>query len=215
MTQHTDRSPESPIIHWKGGKNDPAIVLAHGAGAGRASTFMQSFAEGLAARGLRAGLFNFPYMAEMERTGRRRPPNSMPVLTDCWRAVIAQTGPDRLVIGGKSMGGRMASLVADECGVNGLVCLGFPFHAPGRPPGGRIDHMADLATPTLICQGERDPLGNKAEVEGYTLAHAIRLLWLPDGDHGFKPRRKSGVTERQNLESAMDAVAAFVHGQAA
>lgn len=201
---------ESPTIHWKGDKNEPTIVLAHGAGAGQSSSFMQDFANGLAARAIRAGLFDFPYMVEMAHTSRRRPPSPTPVLTACWKAVIAQLGPDRLVIGGKSLGGRMASLVADECGVKGLVCLGFPFHAPGRLPGDRINHLGVLATPTLICQGERDPFGNEADVAGYTLADSIRLLWLPDGDHGFKPRRRSGVTARQNMDTALDTVAAFV-----
>lgn len=210
MTKSPNDDWESPAIHWKGDKNEPTIVLAHGAGAGHASSFMQDFANGLAARAIRAGLFDFPYMAEMERTGRRRPPNPTRVLTACWKTVIAQVDPDRLVIGGKSMGGRMASLIADECGVNGLVCLGFPFHAPGRSPGDRINHLGTLATTTLICQGERDPFGNEADVAGYTLADSIRLLWLPDGDHGFKPRRASGVALRQNMDTALDAVAAFV-----
>lgn len=205
---------ETPPIDWKGGENNPKIVLAHGAGAGKSSPFMTGFAAGLAERGLRAGLFNFPYMIEMERTGRRRPPNPMPALIACWKAVIADAGPERLVIGGKSMGGRVASLVADECRAAGLVCLGFPFHAPGRPPGDRIEHLGGLATPTLICQGERDPFGTRTEVADYPLAQTIRLAWLPDGDHGLKPRRKSGLTERQNWDTALDEAAAFVHNRA-
>lgn len=214
MKQRNSTSLDTPRIDWKGAGNNPNIVLTHGAGSGKNSPFMAAFAEGLASRGLRVGLFDFPYMTEIERTGRRRPPNPLPVLIDCWKAIIAETGPEGLVIGGKSMGGRVASLVADECRVAGLVCLGFPFHAPGRPPGGRIEHLCNLTSPTLICQGERDPFGTRSEVTDYSLAPAIRLTWLSDGDHGFKPRRKSGLTERRNWDTALDAVADFVHALA-
>lgn len=201
----------APQIDWSGDGGNPKIVLAHGAGSGRKSAFMVAFADGLAERGLRVGLFDFPYMTDIERTGRRRPPNRMPILMACWKAVIAEAGPDGLVIGGKSMGGRVASLIADECRVAGLVCLGFPFHAPGRSAAGRIEHLSSLATPTLICQGERDPFGDRAAVADYPLAPSIQVSWLPDGDHGFKPRRKSGLTEQQNWDTAMDSVAAFTH----
>ena len=120
------------------------IALAHGAGAPMDSPFMAAFAEGLAAEGFRVVRFEFPYMVKRRLTGTRRPPDRVPVLLEAWRAVIAALGPGRLVIGGKSLGGRMASLVADETGVRGLVCLGFPFHAPGKPATERIGHMANL-----------------------------------------------------------------------
>lgn len=188
------------------------IALAHGAGAPMDSPFMAAFAEGLAAEGFRVVRFEFPYMVKRRLTGTRRPPDRAPVLLEAWRAVIAALGPGRLVIGGKSLGGRMASLVADETGVRGLVCLGFPFHAPGKPATERIGHMANLVTPTLILQGERDTLGNAGEVAGYDLSGAVRVHWLADGDHGFKPRRASGLTERQNWDEAMAEIAKFVSG---
>ena len=121
----SDRYAAPPRIDWTGAGSGPTIVLAHGAGSGRESPFMIAFAEGLADRGLRVGRFDFPYMAEIERTGRRRPPNPMPVLTACWESVIAKIGPERLVIGGKSMGGRVASLVADENREPFLVAIGI------------------------------------------------------------------------------------------
>jgi len=214
MAKHAFNPSDEPVIYWKGDETSPAIVLAHGAGAGRRSPFMTACADGLSRRGLRVGLFDFPYMAEMEQAGRRRPPNPMPVLVACWKAIFRQTGSQPLVIGGKSMGGRVASLIADECAAAGLVCLGFPFHAPARAPGSRIAHLADLETPTLICQGERDPFGSRPEVAGYLLAPTIQLVWLPDGDHGFKPRRASGHTETGNLETALDAVTGFVRSVA-
>ena len=203
----------APDLVFDGPTDAPlTIALAHGAGAPMDSPFMAAFAEGLAAQGFRVARFEFPYMAERRGGGAKRPPDRAPVLLEAWRAVIAALGPRRLVIGGKSLGGRMASLVADEAGVRGLVCLGFPFHAPGKPATERIRHMADLATPTLILQGARDALGNADEVAGYDLSPAVRVHWLADGDHGFKPRRASGLTERHNWDEAMAEIARFVSG---
>jgi hypothetical protein len=174
------------------------------------SPFMAAFAEGLAARGYRVARFEFPYMAKRRHSGRKRPPDRANVLLDAWRAVIAELGPERLVIGGKSLGGRIASMIADEAGVRGLACLGYPFHPPGRPENPRTDHLRHLRTPTLILQGARDPFGPPGEVDGYELSSAIRVHWLEDGDHGFKPRKASGRSERQNWDEAIEAVAAFV-----
>lgn len=186
------------------------VALAHGAGAGMEHPFMADFASGLADHGLRVARFEFPYMARRRDDGRRRPPDRMPVLTECYLDVVRTLDADRLVIGGKSMGGRVASLIADEAGVKGLVCLGYPFHPPGKPDRLRTEHLAALATPTLIVQGERDPFGGSDEVETYDLSPAISVTWMPDGDHGFKPRKASGRTERENLDDAIAGVAAFV-----
>ena len=187
------------------------LVLAHGAGAAMDSPFMAAFAEGLGAAGIRVLRFEFPYMAARRRDGRRRPPDRARVLIETWRQVIETLGgAPSLVIGGKSMGGRIASLVADEAGVAGLVALGYPFHPPGRPEKTRTEHLAALATPTLVVQGERDALGNRAQVAGYALSAAIRLAWLADGDHSFKPRKASGRTEAENWQDGIAAVAAFV-----
>jgi len=190
------------------------VALAHGAGAPMDSPFMEAFAEGLAARGLRAARFEFPYMAQRREDGKKRPPNPARVLLDTWRQVIDAIGRDNLVIGGKSMGGRMASMVAAELEaegtpVRGVVCLGYPFHPPGKPEKLRTEHLVTLKTKTLICQGTRDPFGTDAEVPEYPLSKAIRLMWLPDGDHGFKPRKASGRTEAENWETALDAIQAF------
>ncbi|MGF1641831.1 MAG: alpha/beta family hydrolase [Rhodospirillales bacterium] len=186
------------------------IALAHGAGAPMDSPFMAAFADGLAARGWRIARFEFPYMAERRLSGRSRPPDRAAVLVDCWRAVVSRLGPQRLVLGGKSLGGRMASLIADDAGVLGLVCLGYPFHPPGRPASTRTDHLRCLRTPALVLQGTRDPFGSSDEVAGYALSPAIRVHWLADGDHGFTPRKTSGRTERQNWDEGVAAVDAFV-----
>lgn len=199
---------------FDGPVNAPLIVaLAHGAGAPMDSPFMEAVAAGLAGYGLRVARFEFPYMAKHRLGGSRTPPDRTPVLLQTWRAVIDRLGRNTLVIGGKSMGGRIASMVAAEleaegAPVRGVACLGYPFHPPGKPEGLRAGHLGGIQTPTLILQGERDPFGRREEIEGYTLSKAVRLHWLPDGDHGLKPRKASGRRETENLA---DAVAALVH----
>jgi len=188
------------------------FALAHGAGAPMDSDFMAFVAADLAGAGVRVVRFEFPYMARRRAEGGRRPPDRQPVLLDCWRAVIAELAPARLAIGGKSMGGRMASLVADEAGVAGLVCFGYPFHPPGRPERTRTEHLAGLRTPTLIVQGERDPFGTPDDVAGYDLSPAIGLHWAPDGNHDLAPRKASGRTKEQNWEEAAAVAAAFLRG---
>lgn len=193
------------------------FAFAHGAGAPMDTPFMSFFAEGLAARGWRVARFEFPYMARRRREDRRPPPDRQPVLLATWQAVIdhlSGSGPERLVIGGKSMGGRMASLIADEAGepgagVRGLACLGYPFHPAGKPERLRTEHLAALRTPCLICQGTRDALGRREEVAGYDLAETIRLHWAEDGDHDLKPRKASGRTAEQNWTEAVEALDGF------
>ncbi|HEY3571403.1 MAG TPA: alpha/beta family hydrolase [Thermoanaerobaculia bacterium] len=196
---------------FDGPEDGPTVVLAHGAGAPMSSPFMNVIAAGLGAAGLRAVRFEFPYMRRRRETGERRAPDREPALRAAWKEVIeALGGGERLVIGGKSMGGRMASLVADEMGARGLVCLGYPFHPPDRPDRLRTAHLADLRTPTLIVQGTRDSFGTPEDVAGYALSPAIRLLWLEDGDHSFKPRASSGHKEKEHLAAAVEAVVGFV-----
>lgn len=185
------------------------IVLAHGAGAGMNSPFMEAFAHGLSDCGLRVVRFEFPYMTTMQATGRRRPPDREPALRAHWNTVIDTLDQPGLIIGGKSLGGRIASLVADHSAVAGLVCLGYPFHPSGKPERLRTAHLADFEKPALICQGERDPLGNASEVSGYHLSRQISVHWLPDGDHSLKPRRRSGRSTEQNYQDAIARIAQF------
>ncbi|MDX1388363.1 MAG: alpha/beta family hydrolase, partial [Acidobacteriota bacterium] len=121
-------------------------------------------------------------------------------------------GAGELVIGGKSMGGRIASMIADEAGARGLVCLGYPFHPPGKPDRLRTAHLGGLCTPALIVQGTRDSLGSREEIDGYDLSSAIRVVYLEDGDHSFKPRSRSGRTLAKNMDDAVASVAEFVEG---
>lgn len=193
------------------------LILAHGAGAGMRHPFMQTIAEHLGARGLRVVRFEFDYMRRATEAGARPGrPDVERVLRATWLEVIEEVrerlGVSNVVIGGKSMGGRIASMVADEAegAVSALVCLGYPFHPPGRPERLRTAHLEHLRTPALIVQGTRDSFGPRDEVERYALAPSIRLHWLEDGDHSFKPRRASGHTEASHLEAAADAIVAFL-----
>ncbi len=185
------------------------VALAHGAGGAMDSPFMTTIAEGLAAAGLRAARFEFPYMAERRKDGKLRPPDRIDVLRDSWLEAIAALGADDLVIGGKSLGGRVASLVAEQAQVRGLVCLGYPFHPPGKPETLRVGHLLDMRMPALILQGTRDPFGRPSEVRNYALPPNVRIHWLADGDHSFKPRKSSGVTEAANLAEAVSAIVDF------
>ncbi len=188
------------------------VVLAQGAGAPMDTPFMKEMARGLAASGLRVVRFVFRYMALRRTTGKRRGPDRPAVLHETWHAVIAALGdPAKLVIGGKSMGGRIASEVAEAARAGGVACLGYPFHPPGRPDKLRTAHLAPaaLTRPMLIAQGERDSFGTPADVRGYDLSPSIEIVWLPDGDHSFKPRKSSGHTLAANMAAAMEAVAAF------
>jgi len=207
--------PASPKLLIDGPKDAPwTIALAHGAGAPMDSPFMSIMAQGLAKRGYRVARFEFPYMAARRTGGRRGAPDREPVLRETWLAVVESLGRERLIIGGKSMGGRIASMVADEAAVAGLVCLGYPFHPVGKPTQLRVKHLEELKTPTLILQGERDPFGGRDDVATYKLSRAIRVHWLTDGDHSFKPRKSAGVTEAQNLETAIAEIDKFARSLA-
>ena len=188
-------------------------MLAHGAGAPMDSPFMAAIAGGLAAGCIGFAGLGFPTLVAGRHCGGRRPPDRLPVLLDAWRAVAATLADTTtLVIGGKSLGGRVASMVADEVGAAGLLCLGYPFHAAGKPPGERIAHLATLRTPTLIVQGTRDPLGRPDEVASYPLAPAVTVAWIADGDHSLTPRKASGRTAGDTMDEAIGLAAAFVRG---
>lgn len=187
------------------------LVLAHGAGGAMDTPFLNIVARGVAANGIRVVRFEFPYMAARRRGEGRGAPDREPVLLQAWRDGVTELGGGSgLVIGGKSMGGRMASMVADELQVRGLVCLGYPFHPPNRPEKTRTAHLAALRTPTLIVQGTRDMFGTREDIGGYLLSPAIRIEWLEDGDHSFKPRKGSGFTEKEHLARAVALVSEFV-----
>lgn len=190
------------------------LILAHGAGAAMDSAFMTAIAEGLGEEGVSVFRFEFAYMAGRREGGPKRPPSPQGRLIEEWREAAAEVAARRpkskIAIGGKSLGGRIASMIADDIRAAALVCLGYPFHPPGKPDVLRTRHLERLTTPTLIAQGTRDPFGNREEVRSYALSPTIRFHWAEDGDHSLKPRKASGRSEGQNLEEAVHRIARFL-----
>ena len=196
------------------------ILLAHGAGAPMDSPAMTAIAKALTGPGFRVARFEFDYMASRRTSAGRKPPPRAETLCPQYVAAVgalkAETRADGpLVIGGKSMGGRVASMVADDLHaagrIAGLLCLGYPFHPVGKPTQLRTGHLGGLKTPALIVQGTRDPFGTPDEVATYTLSKAIDILWLPDGDHDLRPRKGiSGFSMADHLKKMADATAAWI-----
>ena len=184
------------------------------------SASMTAAAESLAGEGLRVARFEFAYMVSRRSEAGRKPPPRAETLKPEYLAAIEALGPSRsLIIGGKSMGGRVASMIADELlaagQIGGLLCLGYPFHPPAKPQQLRTQHLADLRPPTLIVQGTRDEFGTREEVGGYTLSPAIEMLWLEDGDHDLRPRKASGFSTGGHLATMAKTVAAWADAKLA
>lgn len=206
----------SPLLWTEASRELRAtLLLAHGAGAAMDSGGMNDLAGVLSARGIRVARFEFGYMAG-RRSGVRKPPPRAETLADEYLATVEQVGDATpLFIGGRSMGGRVATLVADDLydagRIAGAVCFGYPFHPPAKPEQLRTAHLETLKAPLLICQGTRDEFGTRDEVTGYALSPSIDVQWFEDGDHGLRPRKTvSGFTYREHLEGAGDAVVGFV-----
>jgi predicted alpha/beta-hydrolase family hydrolase len=191
-----------------------SLLLAHGAGTPCDSDFMNSIATGLAKLGVRVGRFEFPYMRKRRDDGKRRPPDREPVLRDAFRQAFCDfDNGTPCLIGGKSMGGRIATMVAADGEVDaaGIVCLGYPFHPTGRPEKLRVAHLAKLTVPTLILQGARDPFGNFDEYQTFDVTNPrIELFWLADGNHDLKPRKASRATHEEHLQTAVKHIASFI-----
>jgi predicted alpha/beta-hydrolase family hydrolase len=193
------------------------LVLAHGAGAGQASRFMVSFAAGLASRGVDVLTFNFLYTEE-----KRKVPDRPPVLEACYRAAVtaargyAPFSGNRMFIGGKSMGGRIASQLAahdaDDADVSGVVMLGYPLHPPGKPDRLRVAHVRAIRVPMLIVQGARDPFGTPEELRPHvaSLAPLVTLHVVEGGDHSLAPPKGSGVSADHVSSEIQDRIAAWI-----
>ena len=209
---------ETPLT-WNLPKSPPAptLALTHGAGASTSHPNTAALAKLIAEQGVRVARFDFPYMRRAMETGRRPwPPDAEDVLAGTWIQVMQQLAEQgvptsKLFIGGRSMGGRIASYIADAAEPAGMVCISYPFHAPNDPSRATTFHLEQMATPTLIVQGERDEYGTREEVEAYDLSPNITLQWIPDGNHGLIPRKRSGHTEESNRELAAEAIAEFIH----
>lgn len=202
----------SPYLENISAKKHPLFIFAHGAGAPMDSDWMGQVTYNLNQKNISVARFEFPYMQERRKNGKKRPPNPLPKLIETWEEVLHyyQKKHSKIFIGGKSMGGRIGSIIADQHPIAGLICLGFPFHSPGKPPGKKMEHLETLKTSTLIIQGERDTLGNKEEILSYKLSKKIKLHFLEDGDHSFKPRKKSGFTLDEHLQSCSDIISEFI-----
>jgi predicted alpha/beta-hydrolase family hydrolase len=190
------------------------LLLAHGAGAPMDSASMTATARTLAAAGLRVARFEFGYMAARRTEAGRKPPPRAETVMPEFVAAVEDLGPTNgpLLIGGKSMGGRVASMVADPLfaagRIAGLVCLGYPFHPPGKPTQLRTAHLKTLATPTLIVHGTRDEFGSPDEIATYDLAGSIELHFVEDGDHDLKPRKSvTGLSGAEALKRIAETVA--------
>lgn len=188
----------------------PTFIFAHGAGADKDHAFMEQVADGLAERGIRVVRFNFPYMIKRSQDGKRRPPDKAATLLATYTEIIEQWAIQPVVIGGKSMGGRMASLLADHSGVRAVACLGFPFHPPGKPENYKGAHLASLTKPCLILQGARDRFGDQEECQYFMLSNTVQFAFIPDGDHSFSPRKRSGYSLESNMTLAINQLAQFI-----
>ena len=220
--QVNDKEAVTALLYPAAKKNRAGVtvVLGHGAGASQASGFMRMFANGLAARGLDVMTFNFVYMEQ-----GRSVPDQRHKLESCCCAVIEaalkhkKLKNNHVVIGGKSMGGRIASqvMVGEECKafaneVVGLVFLGYPLHPPGQPTKLRVEHLEHIKKPMLFVQGTRDALGTPEEIKPFvkSLRPAATFHEIEGGDHSFKAPKKFGLTPDQIFETAMDEIDRWV-----
>ena len=194
---------------------DRAVLLAHGAGADMRAATLTTVADALADAKVPSLRFNFPY-----RAAGRRGPDRAPVLEAAVREAVAELArrtklpPERLVLGGRSMGGRICSMVAADTGALGLVLLGYPLHPPGKATQLRVEHFARLRMPTLFVSGTRDAFGTPTELRRHAkkLKGPVSFHWVETGDHGFKPLKSSGLTVDAVLAEVAGAVVEFVTG---
>ncbi|MFT5838622.1 MAG: putative alpha/beta-hydrolase family hydrolase [Flavobacteriales bacterium] len=196
-------SAQNPIANF---------VFAHGAGAGENSEFMQLIAETLAKHHINVIRFNFAYMQLAQDLGKRRLPDRADKLLVHFNTVIKEIDSQLpIFIGGKSMGGRMASMLLEESSAIGCICMGYPFHPPGKPEKLRTEHLLAINKPVLILQGERDTFGMREEIGAFNLSSQVQVSYLADGDHSFKPRKASGFTFDDNLNLAVKKTVQFIN----
>lgn len=207
-------APLVPVMVDGPEQSGQRVILAHGAGSAMDSVLLNGVTRNLVQHGVCVVRFEFPYMAarRADKT-MRRPPDPTAVLLDTWRAVFAQQrGPGKTLVGGHSMGGRMASMVADELGAHALCCMAYPWHPPAKPTQLRTAHLAGLRTPAVMVCGTRDEFGSPDEVGAYAFSPAVRVHWLADADHSFRSRKASGRTVADNLRDAADVMVELLGG---
>ncbi|WP_416139692.1 alpha/beta family hydrolase [Halomonas sp. HK25] len=203
--------PDGPL-EVRGEARIGRLLMAHGAGSGQDSTFLERCRDALADRGVQTLAIEFAYLQQMRREARRRPPPRIDRLVEelmRWCDTLTHPALTPLWLGGKSMGGRVSSLLAARDGAAGLILCGYPFHPPGRSDALRLSHWPLIACPILVVQGSRDPFGSREEIAGYDLVGA-RVHLLEDGDHDWRPRRASGRTQAALIDEAAEVIAAFM-----
>ena len=222
---HASKTTALPYPSEENKRIGATLLLAHGAGAGHQSRFILDFARGLAARGIDVLTFNFLYTEQ-----KRKLPDRTELLEACFRAVIeaarsyAPCAGNRIFIGGKSMGGRIAShLAAEDRGplkvraapLSGLILLGYPLHPPGKPETLRVAHLATINVPVLVVQGERDPFGTPEELRPHLafIPARVTLHVVERGDHSLAPPKKGGPTVDQVYSELQDVIAAWIKAQ--
>lgn len=181
------------------------VLFAHGAGAPMDSEAMNAFASSMVAAKLSVIRFEFSYMADRRSgTSRRPPPRAETLKPEFIARVYDLCGAQPVLVGGKSMGGRVATMIADELHTKnqaiGAISIGYPFHPPKHPKVLRTKHLTCLEAPVLICQGTRDPFGTFQEVSKYELSSSVEIVWFKDGDHDLAPRKRvTGLTKADHL----------------
>lgn len=199
-----------------GDKTETLVIFTHGAGANMRSCFMDRMAKGLSQANIGVVRFNFSYMRANEIDGKRRPPDRAPKLLKDFNlhieAIKEKFTPKRIFLMGKSMGGRMAAIVAEDTSVAGVICLGYPF-IPLKGGEPRLAPIELSKAPLCVIQGERDKFGGRELVESWPIMNNTQLYWLADGDHSFVPRKSSGTTEDTNLDTAISYCIKFIRGQ--
>jgi predicted alpha/beta-hydrolase family hydrolase len=179
------------------------VVLAHGAGAPMDSEFMQELAISLGQGGVEVTRFEFSYMQTRRETGKKRPPDSIDELLACYKAVVQEMPKDKpIFLAGKSMGGRVASMLLNELDVTAGFVFGYPFHPVAKPESLRVNHLMELTKPLYIYQGTRDKLGSQPEVNSYMLPENVQVAWFESADHDLKPLKRSGFAQHEYIHQA-------------
>jgi predicted alpha/beta-hydrolase family hydrolase len=206
----------------EGELSDNLVIFAHGAGANMHSDFMVHLSQSLISRGYQVLRFNFLYMQANMQDGKRRPPDRAPKLLAHFDSVLAlvqqkialgELKPSKIYLMGKSMGGRMAASLMmtapESLPIAGVICLGYPF-IPLKGGEPRLEPINECQVPVLIIQGDRDKFGTAAQAVTWPIKSKVQWCWLKDGDHSFVPRKSSGVTEKDNINQALEAALSFM-----
>ncbi|TWX73919.1 alpha/beta fold hydrolase [Colwellia sp. C1TZA3] len=193
------------------------VIFAHGAGADMHHAYIEELIALMNAQQLSVLRFNFPFMDKRKLDGKRRPPDRMPALVECYQAILANANSTLpIYIAGKSMGGRIAATLAGDKVlmqkqlVSGVICLGYPFHPVKKPEKLRLAPLQNTQLPVLILQGERDALGSESEIKQYEISSRCQLHYFSDGDHDLKPRVKSGYNLKQHQTTAVNKIRDFI-----